>query len=158
VAGPKGKEYRVRVGDREYSARVVEAGPGRFKVLIEGREVEVVVERAGARAQAAGGSGGLHSSYSLSPPPAAERFLSGATAVEEKRPVAGTVVEAPVPGKVLKVLAKPGDRVGGKTVLFVLESMKMELEVYAPKEGVVKEVLVKPGDFVESGSKMAVIE
>jgi biotin carboxyl carrier protein len=65
---------------------------------------------------------------------------------------------AQIPGRVLKVLAKPGDTVTKGTVVLTLESMKMEIEIYAHKEGVIKEILVKPGDVVNAGDTLAIIE
>ncbi len=62
---------------------------------------------------------------------------------------------APVPGKVIKVLAKAGDSIPGNQTLFILESMKMEFEVKAAKSGILKEVSVKAGDQVLSGQTLA---
>jgi biotin carboxyl carrier protein len=62
---------------------------------------------------------------------------------------------APVPGKVVKVMAKAGDSIPKNQTLFILESMKMEFEVKAAKSGTIKEVSVKAGDQVLSGQTLA---
>ena len=67
-------------------------------------------------------------------------------------------VTSPLSGKVLRVNVKPGDRVDDATSLLVLESMKMEIDIYPSSEGVVKEVKVKEGDNVEVGQLLAIIE
>uniref|UniRef100_A0A7J3ZKQ4 Acetyl-CoA carboxylase biotin carboxyl carrier protein subunit n=1 Tax=Fervidicoccus fontis TaxID=683846 RepID=A0A7J3ZKQ4_9CREN len=155
------REYRVRIGGNVYTVRVIELSPERFKVVVEGEEVEVEVGQTSGAQVEKGAS--VHASQRAGESTALKATLPTSTttaihAVDGVYTTKTTVVEAPVPGKVLKVLVGPGDIVDKKTVLLTLESMKMELEVYPPRRGVVKEVLVKPGDFVESGSKLVVME
>ncbi len=64
---------------------------------------------------------------------------------------------APMPGKVVKVEAKPGDEVKLGDVLVVLEAMKMEHPVRAPEDGVVEKVLVSEGDQVEADATLVVL-
>jgi biotin carboxyl carrier protein len=56
-----------------------------------------------------------------------------------------TFLKAPMAGKVLEVRVADGDTVKEGDLLFVLESMKMQLELRAPRSGVVAGVRVKPG-------------
>lgn len=60
-------------------------------------------------------------------------------------------VAAPMPGKVLDVLAKKGDRVTKGQLLLITESMKMEYVIAAKSAGEVLSVAVKKGDMVEGG-------
>lgn len=69
----------------------------------------------------------------------------------------GTVVSAPMPGKILKVLVQPGAQVKNGQNIMVLEAMKMENEILAPSDGVVREVKVKEGDNVNTGDTLVVI-
>ena len=64
---------------------------------------------------------------------------------------------APMPGKVVRVLAQPGDRVNERQPVVVIEAMKMENELRAAREGVVSQVLVQAGQSVEAGALLAVI-
>jgi biotin carboxyl carrier protein len=61
------------------------------------------------------------------------------------------VLKAPMPGLVLRVQVKPGDRVEPGAGLVALEAMKMENELKAQAAGVVKAVRVAPGEAVEKG-------
>ena len=67
-------------------------------------------------------------------------------------------VSAPMPGKVVKVLVKPGDAVQPRQGLVVIEAMKMENELKASREGHVKDVHVTEGALVEAGRLLVVIE
>jgi len=56
---------------------------------------------------------------------------------------------APMPGKVIALHVKAGDRVEAGDKLLVLEAMKMEHALTAPESGVVSDVRVAIGDQVE---------
>jgi biotin carboxyl carrier protein len=65
---------------------------------------------------------------------------------------------APMPGKVVRVLAKPGDRVSVRQPVVVVEAMKMENELRASREGTVAEVHVREGMSVDAGALLIVIQ
>lgn len=65
---------------------------------------------------------------------------------------------AGMPGKIVRVLVKPGDKVSAHQVLLVMEAMKMENDIKAPQDVVIKEVKVKVGDSVESGAVLVIFE
>ena len=64
---------------------------------------------------------------------------------------------APMPGKVVKVVALEGTAVNAGDVLVVLEAMKMEHSVKAPEAGVVKQLLVSEGEQVEADAVLVVV-
>ncbi len=65
---------------------------------------------------------------------------------------------APMPGIIVDVRVKAGERVTAGRTLVVMEGMKMEHHVSAPGEGTVVEVLVAVGDQVESGLPLLVFD
>jgi biotin carboxyl carrier protein len=67
-------------------------------------------------------------------------------------------VLAPMPGKVVKVLVKPGDTVVARQGVVVVEAMKMENELRAPKAGTVSEVHATEGSSVDAGATLIIIE
>jgi biotin carboxyl carrier protein len=73
------------------------------------------------------------------------------------RGLAGSRVDAPMAGRVVEVRASTGDRVEEGQVLFVVESMKMQLEVASPAAGVVREVLVEREDVLKGPDTLAVL-
>jgi biotin carboxyl carrier protein len=66
-------------------------------------------------------------------------------------------VDAPMPGKVVRVLVKQGDEVAEGQGLVVVEAMKMENELKSPKAGKVVELHAVEGAAVESGAKLVVV-
>ena len=77
------------------------------------------------------------------------------TAQKSNGAVGSVKVTAPMPGTILKVVAKPGDAVKRGTVLVVLEAMKMENEIVAPSDGVVSSINVTRGASVNAGDLLA---
>lgn len=64
-------------------------------------------------------------------------------------------VPAPMPGLVVTVAVRAGDKVTRGQKLLSLEAMKMETTVYAERDGTLAEVLVSPGTPVEAGELVA---
>jgi acetyl/propionyl-CoA carboxylase alpha subunit len=66
-------------------------------------------------------------------------------------------IDAPMPGKVVRVLVKVGDEVAEGQGLVVVEAMKMENELKSPKAGKVTELHAVEGAAVESGAKLVIV-
>jgi propionyl-CoA carboxylase alpha chain len=77
--------------------------------------------------------------------------------VEEAAAQDGSLM-APMPGAVVRVDVRAGDRVDRGQPMMVIEAMKMEHEVVAPATAVVRALLVSPGDQVEAGEPLALLE
>jgi acetyl/propionyl-CoA carboxylase alpha subunit len=69
-----------------------------------------------------------------------------------------SLVAAPMPGTVIRVLVAPGDRVEARQALCVLEAMKMETPLVSPYEAVVRAVHVAEGDRVAGGTVLVELE
>jgi 3-methylcrotonyl-CoA carboxylase alpha subunit len=65
---------------------------------------------------------------------------------------------SPMPGHVLQVLVKPGERVRRGQSLMIIEAMKMEHTVVAPADGVVQAVHFASGERVEEGVELLELE
>ena len=63
-------------------------------------------------------------------------------------------VVSPMPGQVITVNVRAGDKVQQGDVLVVVEAMKMEHSITAPKSGTVKRVICASGDRVEEGVEL----
>ncbi|HEX7348377.1 MAG TPA: acetyl/propionyl/methylcrotonyl-CoA carboxylase subunit alpha [Rhodanobacteraceae bacterium] len=63
---------------------------------------------------------------------------------------AGNQITAPMPGRIVVVKAKPGDKVAAGQELLVMEAMKMELSLKAPRAGTLAKLSATAGEFVEA--------
>ena len=66
-------------------------------------------------------------------------------------------LSAPMPGTILDVLVKSGQRVRQGQTLLVMEAMKMEHRIQAPKAGEVIAVHFETGDRVDMGANLVEI-
>jgi 3-methylcrotonyl-CoA carboxylase alpha subunit len=65
---------------------------------------------------------------------------------------------APMPGRVIAILAKEGEQVARGAPLIVMEAMKMEHTMKAPAAGLVTRILCKIGEQVKEGAELLAIE
>lgn len=127
----------------------------RYIVTLNGKEYAVEV----ANGQAQIVTAAAPKAAAAAPAPAPKAAPAPAPAPAPAAPAAAgkTVVEAPLPGNVFKVLVKAGDKVAKDQAIVVLEAMKMENEVFSPCDGVVASVNVTEGGTVNTGDVMLTI-
>ena len=122
----------------------------KFNVTVNGSTYSVEVEEVGG-------------AVSVAPAVAAAPVVAAPAAAPVAAPAAApvaagtTTVDAPMPGKVLSVNVKKGDKVASGDVLLILEAMKMQNEIMAPSDGVVSDIRVNAGDTVATGDVMIVM-
>jgi biotin carboxyl carrier protein len=115
-------------------------------LLVDGRPVEV---RRGAR-----GFVEVHPTRET----LAVGLRSSATRARAGAADAGRIVSAPMPGRIVKVVATEGASVVPGDPLIVIEAMKMENELSATRAGIVKRVLVQAGATVERDAPLLELE
>jgi pyruvate carboxylase subunit B len=145
VGSPAPDRRTVQVGDKSFEVRIAEncAETGIFVLEIAGERIPVTVSEVVRTASRATGT------------------AAAADEGKETRGVPADVKEgvwAPVPGKIVNVMVKPGDKVDEGAPVVVLEAMKMENELHAPVKGTVTAVLVKKGDQAEKGQLLVAFE
>jgi biotin carboxyl carrier protein len=129
VESPEPGVYSVLLDGRSYDA-FVEDTPTGLVVTIEGHrfELEVRDPRRWSRKSAGAGAGAVQS------------------------------IVSPMPGKVVRVLAAPGDEVVAGQGIVVVEAMKMQNELKSNRTGRVLSVPAKEGATVNAGELLATIE
>ncbi len=124
----------------------------RYNVTVNGVVYDVVVEEV---------AGGAAPAPVAAPAPAAAPAPKAAPAPAAKPAApagdAKCSVSAPMPGNILAVNVKVGDKVEKGAVLCILEAMKMENEVMAPEAGTVSSVAVSKGSTVQAGEVLVTL-
>ncbi len=64
---------------------------------------------------------------------------------------------APMPGKIVRVIATVGDEVEAGQGLVVVEAMKMQNEIKAPKKGKVTKIAVTESSAVNAGDLLCIV-
>lgn len=107
----------------------------RFTVTVNGTAYDVVVEEVSEGAAPAAA-------------PAPKAAPKAAPAPKASGAQGGVQIKSPMPGNILKVNVKPGDKVTKGTVVAILEAMKMENEIFASRDGTIVSVDVAQGSAV----------
>lgn len=133
------------------TADVAEVTPNIFSVLLSGRSHEVhVTPSPGGQLQLQ--TGGLEFLAEVFDPRSWRgRRHTGAEAEGRQQ------IVAPMPGKVVRLLVKEGDKVEAGQGLLVVEAMKMQNEIRSPKSGALERVQVAEGQAVNAGEVLCVV-
>lgn len=111
----------------------------RFTVTVNGTAYDVVVEEVTEGAAPAAPAAAPAPKAAPKAAPVAPKASGAQGAVQ---------IKSPMPGNILKVNVKVGDKVGKDTVVAVLEAMKMENEIFAGQDGTIASVEVAQGASV----------
>ncbi|MGE0452890.1 MAG: biotin/lipoyl-containing protein [Vicinamibacteria bacterium] len=142
---------------------------GRYAVSVDGRSLEVDYLQAGRFVSLLVG-GRSHdlgltrtaTGYRVSFPDGAcdvQLAVAARGAAATRRVAHGPArIQAPMPGKIVRLLAAPGEEVRAGQGLVVIEAMKMENELRAPRAGTLREVKVSEGQAVETGALLALVD
>jgi biotin carboxyl carrier protein len=147
-----GTRWKIAVNGLATDADAIEITPGVFSILLNGRSHEIRV------APNPDGSltiqNGPHEFKAEVADPRAWRGRKhGAVEAEGRQKIV-----APMPGKVIRLLVKPGDKVEAGQGLLVVEAMKMQNEVKSPKTGTVEKLAAREGQPVNAGDTLAWID
>jgi biotin carboxyl carrier protein len=141
--------WTCAIDGQAVDADVVEIAPGVYSILLGGQVLEARVEPTGGRLQIHVGDRRLAAEVI---DPRRWRRRRGETELEGRQEI-----QAPMPGKVVRVLAAQGEAVEAGQGILVLEAMKMQNEVRSPKSGKLERLLVSEGQPVNAGDALAVV-
>ena len=144
---PAGGTFHVTVDQSEHIVETQVLDASTVVISIDGRRVRAHIARDGHQRFVA--VNGAVFAFAFEPGSAATHDV-GSTASPE--------IVAPMPGKVLQVLAAVGQHVDMGDGLLILEAMKMETRLSADAAGTVRDVRVQPGDMVDGGQVLVVLE
>jgi biotin carboxyl carrier protein len=145
----EGSRLNAVIDGRSVLADTASVSPGAYSMILDGHSLEVTVEEAidGLLVRISGREFRLE----ITDPRAWRRGRGGSIELAGRQQVA-----APMPGKIVRVLAAMGQRVEAGQGLLVIEAMKMQNEIRSPKSGIVEKI-VREGQTVNAGETLAVV-
>lgn len=146
-----GTGWRCKLDGREFPVDVVFSQSGVLSILVDGKSYEVKQEAAGAETNIVIGNERFRAT--VRDPRSLRSRRRGGDLVQGVKKLA-----APMPGKVVRILASAGTEVEAGQPVLVIEAMKMQNELKSPKRGRVKRLAVSEGAAVEAGQTLAEIE
>jgi biotin carboxyl carrier protein len=144
--------WQITLDGAATNADAIEIAPGIFSILLNGEshEIRIAPNPDGTLTI----QDGPHEFKAEVADPRAWRGRKhGAVEAEGRQKIV-----APMPGKVIRLLVKPGDKVEAGQGLLVVEAMKMQNEVKSPKTGTVEKFQAKEGQPVNAGDILAWID
>lgn len=139
----------VAIDGRKIEADAALISPGVYSILLGGQSFEVTVEKSGEGLLLR--TAEREFQMEISDPRFWRRGRGASVELEGRQEVA-----APMPGKVVRVLAAQGQTVEAGQSLLVIEAMKMQNEIRSPKSGTV-ERLAREGQTVTAGEILAIV-
>ena len=122
----------------------------KFNITVNGTAYEVEVEEVKAAGAAAPKKAAPAPAAAPAAPAAPKKAAQAAGAGEHS-------IDAPMPGKIVKLVANVGQSVQPGDVLLILEAMKMQNEITADAAGTVKAFNVAAGEAVKNGDSLVII-
>ncbi|MBQ9339859.1 MAG: biotin/lipoyl-binding protein [Paludibacteraceae bacterium] len=138
------KEFKFVIDGHKYSTAVNEIGNNLAEVTVNGTIFRVEIER--------------EESSSPVARPSVHHVVSSAQTGTQSGAAGIQVVKSPLPGSIVKVNVKVGDKVNVGDELLTMESMKMENSVKSEVSGTVKAVYIEPGKNVMQEDRLLEIE
>jgi biotin carboxyl carrier protein len=143
--------WLCKLNGREFPLDAISTGEGALSILVNGKSYEIKQENIATETNIVVGhqrfSAVVRDPRSLR---SRRRADSGTEGVKK--------ITAPMPGKVVRILASVGTQVVAGQGVLVIEAMKMQNELKSPKKGTVKKLNVAEGAAVEAGQTLAEVE
>jgi biotin carboxyl carrier protein len=143
--------WQCKLDDRLVAVDAVLARRDVLSVLINGKAFEIKRERTATDMHLWVGSARYAAELR---DPRSLRNRRGAAAGDQ----GARKLLAPMPGKVVRVLAPEKTEVEAGQGVIVVEAMKMQNEIKSPKKGIVQKVLAMEGTPVNAGDVLAIVE
>ena len=145
--------HQVSIDGQVFEVDLVEVEKGVYSIIYKNKSYNV--ELAPGKELKTYTINTLYNSYEVNILDAEAKYLQSRKQDDLEE---GAVISSPMPGKVVKVLVKKGDKVKAGETVIIISAMKMESEYKVKKDRVVKEVKVKDGDTIDGNQPLIIVE
>jgi glutaconyl-CoA/methylmalonyl-CoA decarboxylase subunit gamma len=134
------KQIKVVVNGKPYEVEIEDLNQSPITVVVNGKQYSVTTEIESESLPLAK-PGAKQEEFSPKPVPAAVKSAPMSSSSSNE-------LRAPMPGLIVNVVVKPGDKVTRGQNLMALEAMKMKNAIRSPRDGVIQSVPVSEGQKV----------
>ena len=148
-----GNKVQVMIDDKCYDVDVVMAENGSCSILHEGLsyDAQLIREEGGKRYDVTMAD----RSYQVDIIDTQAKYLRMKHGGEERQE---DQITAPMPGKVVKIMARKGDQLAAGDIVLVIEAMKMQSNFKVSADCTVESVLVQEGESVNAGQVLVKLQ
>ncbi len=148
-----GNKVQLIIDGAPYDVDIVMAENGSCSILHEGKSYNVeLIRKEGGKNYTVNAH---YQSYDIEIIDSQAKYLRMRKGGEEKQE---DKIVSPMPGKVIKIPVKVGDRLQAGDIVVVIEAMKMQSNYKVNSECVVKDILVNEGDSVNSNQVIMTLD
>ena len=148
-----GNKHQVAIDGKLYEVDLVMVENGVYSIIYKNKSYNV--ELIQGREPKTYTINTLYNSYDIDIMDAEAKYLKGRKQDELDD---DSSISSPMPGKVVKILVKIGDKVKAGDTVIIISAMKMESEYKVKSDRVVKDILVKEGDTIDGHQPLIIIE
>lgn len=148
-----GNKHQVEIDGKMYEVDLVMVEKGVYSIIYKNKSYNV--ELIQGREPKTYTINTLYNSYDIDIMDAEAKYLKGRKQDELDDE---SSISSPMPGKVVKILVKIGDKVKAGDTVIIISAMKMESEYKVKRDREIKDILVKEGDTVDSHQPLIIIE
>ena len=148
-----GNKHQVEIDGKMYEVDLVMVEKGVYSIIYKNKSYNV--ELIQGREPKTYTINTLYNSYDIDIMDAEAKYLKGRKQDELDDE---SSISSPMPGKVVKILVKIGDKVKAGDTVIIISAMKMESEYKVKRDREIKDILVKEGDTIDSHQPLIIIE
>jgi biotin carboxyl carrier protein len=152
VISRDGNNIVISIDGKRYDADVLMVEEGVYSILIDNKSYNIELVQTEGKSYLVNT---YSKSYNVEIVDAESRYLRGRRRTDAHEEA---VISSPMPGKVVKILVKVGDKVKAGDTVIIVSAMKMESEYKVKKDRTIKEIKVKEGDTIKAHQPLVVIE
>ncbi len=154
LVGRENNKVRIKIDDKLHEVDIVKVEDGVYSLLMNGKSYTVELMEGSSHKKY--DINAAHRSFELEIIDAETRYLMSRKGGELEDE--GNQISSPMPGKVVKIPVKVGEKIDAGQTLIIVSAMKMESEYKSSKAGTIKEIHVKEGDTIEGHQPLITIE
>jgi biotin carboxyl carrier protein len=152
VISREGDKVKISIDGKKYDADVVMVEKGVYSILIDNISYNIELINTDNKKYIVNT---YSKSYDIEIVDAESKYLKSRKRDDGQQ---DSVISSPMPGKVVKILVKVGDKVKAGDTVIIVSAMKMESEYKVKQARVIRAIKVKEGETVDANQALVITE